>query len=281
MQPPDPFEVVAATCHPATRRVELDDRAVLRTPDRPGDPRGNAVHLTGPPPDAPTLAAAATDASTRFPGRAVELRLLARRTGPAGAVRDGRALDVLVLDDAARAAGAWPRRTDVTVAPPGDDRAWHGVVVLRRHAAADDEIEAAARARGGRDELLRWWVDGRRRLVSEGRARVLVATRFGTPVGAGVLAWAPGVDVGADAAGLAVVTDVVVHPAHRLLGIATTLVAELVARHVADFPRARVSTVAPAAVTGRLAAHGWRVHERLVELRVDDALPGGALPAQR
>ena len=110
---------------------------------------------------------------------------------------------------------------------------------------------------------------------------MLVASRFGTPVGAGTLVWAPAVDVGPDAAGLAVVTDVVVHPAHRRLGIATTLVAELVARHVADFPRARVAAIAPAVLTEPLVTRGWRVHERLVEVPVDAAGPGGAATAHR
>lgn len=273
---PDPLDVLATVRHPDTTRVELDDRVVLRTPQRPEDRIGNAVHLTGPPPDADRLGAGLADARRRLADPRVTPRVVARAEGavaaPDGA--DARQLVVLVLPDAAERADAEQRRGDVTVRVPTDDRAWHGVRVLRRHAAPVDlPGEAAARARGGRDGLLEWQVDGRRELVATGRARVAVGMRFGTPVTAGTLVWAPAVDVGADAAGLAVLTDLVVHPAHRGIGVAASVPAALVRAHLADFPRALVATVVPAALAPPLERRGWVVGGRLVEVA---AGPDGA-----
>ena len=164
-------------------------------------------------------------------------------------------------------------RDDLGIGPPADDRGWHGLTVLHRHAAAPGED----RTRGADDGRLRWWVDGLRTLVAQGRARVLRAERFGTPVAAGVLHWSPSTPVDGDHAGLAVLSDVVVHPAHRGIGIGRTLTDALVAQHLADFPRAAVWGVwehpGPTAPTD--APTGWRTTDELLVLTRDGDGPDG------
>lgn len=269
MREPDPFEVLRATAHPDTRVVRLDDRTVVRTSGQPASRVGNAVHHTGgPPTGADEVAAALADAHRRLADPAATPRVVLRRPADgaalASAVGSRTPLDVLVLRARAQVATT-ARRADVAVGPPRDERGWHAATVLRRHAAGGDG-DAAARGRGGRDELLRWWVEGRRRLVGTGRARVALAERFGTPVATATLVWDPAAAVGVDAAGLAVLTDLVVHPAHRGLGIATTTAAWLLDTHLAAFPRALVATVVPAPLTPTLEGHGWVVHGKLVEI---------------
>jgi GNAT superfamily N-acetyltransferase len=135
--------------------------------------------------------------------------------------------------------------------------------VLHRHAGAPDPD----RGRGADDDRLRWWVDGIRQQVGLGRARAVRAERCGTPVGAGVLVWEPRIEVDRGHLGLAVVTDLVVHPAHRGLGVARTVVAALVQKHLADFPAAHVAAIAERPHgAGRVPTigSGWRRHAGLL-----------------
>lgn len=264
---PHPFDVLEATLGPAAGVVALDGVHVVRTAGRSDHAPGNAVHhLTAVP--VRGLSAAVADLDRRFPtGRArlvvphdPELVAAAGATG----LRPST-LEVVVCD---AGAGAAAPRSDLRLSAPTDDRAWHGITVLHRHAAPPGED----RARGAEDDRLQWWVDGLRELVAHGRARVVRAERFGTPVGAGVLHWAPGVEVGPDRAGLAVVADVVVHPAHRGLGVARAVVDALVAQHRADFPRARVAGVGERPIDVDEAGDepspptGWHPHTRLLAL---------------
>ena len=271
---PDPFDVLEATLGPAAGVVRLgEERRVVRTTDRPDHPAGNAVHhRAAVTPDG--LAAVVADLDRRFPrGRA---RLVLPHD-PELVTADHAELLPTVIEVLRRDPGAAPpRRADLALAAPVGDRDWHGITVLHRHAAAPGED----RARGRQDERLRWWVAGLRELVETGRARVLRAVRFGTPVGVGVLHWVPGAVVGEDHAGLAVVADVVVHPAHRGIGVARSLTEALVEQHLADFPRARVTAVAehaPQPPRGRSAGDapdpdptavptGWQLHARLLAL---------------
>lgn len=273
---PDPFDVVEATLGPHARVVDLeggDARAavrVVRTASRVDHPPGNAVHHHLRPP--PSLAWAVDDLDERFPtGRARLLLPTALANGlevPEGLVRS----DLVVTRRAGPAATSTADGVDVRLLPPADDRDWHGITVLQRHAVAPGED----RSRGRHDGRVRWWVDGLRQLVGTGRARVLRAVRFGTPVGAGVLHWAPGTRVDDDHAGLAVVADVVVHPAHRGLGVAAALRDELVRRHLSDFPRACVATLVECEPGGGPAAPapGWTAHATLLAL-TRAAAPGG------
>ena len=267
---PAPLDVLEATLGPGARTVALDDVRVVRTTDRPDHAAGNAVHHTAPVPVA-GLPAAVADLDRRFPtGRA---RLVAPR-GPELQVPALPGLHPSVLRVLRRAGGAGPgERDDVILTPPTDDRAWHGITVLHRHAAAPRED----RARGAADERLRWWVEGLRRLVAQGRARVLRVERFGTPVAAGVLHWSPGTPVDDGHAGLAVLADVVVHPAHRGLGIGRVLAEGLMARHLADFPRAAVHGVweHPGPTAPPRTPTGWRTTAELLVLTREGDGPDG------
>lgn len=264
---PSVVDVVSATAHPDTRRIDLDDRTVLRTPDRPDLVDGNLVVLADTV-DVAALAGALADARRRLADPRTTPRLLAPVVDPPPT--DGRLLSVVTLPADADTS---PIRDDLQLVVPRDDRAWHGITVLQRHAVTDED-EAGARARGGRDDELRWWVAGRRRQRDQGRARVLVAMRFGVPVATGTLVWVPGAPVDAGHAGLAVVTDVVVHPAHRGLGIGTSVVTGLVATHRADFPRALVAAVVPGGGRAVLERAGWRARATVVDVREPDAAAG-------
>jgi GNAT superfamily N-acetyltransferase len=266
------LDVLEATLGPAARTVALDHGRVVRTSTRPDHAPGNALHLDDPVAPA-ALTAAVDELARRFPtGRA---RLVAPLPAglPLHQVRvPGFATSrMLVLE---RTAGAVVQvRRDLEIGPPTDDRAWHGLTVLQRHAAPPGEV----RDRGQHDDRLRWWVDGLRELVGQGRARVLRVARFGTPVAAGVLHWSPGTPVGDGRAGLAVVADVVVHPAHRRLGIGRALTERLVAVHRADFPRAAVAGVWELPVAGGPppAPDGWTARGTLAVLtRADDGTDG-------
>lgn len=267
---PDPFDVLEATLGPAARVARIDEALhVVRTADRPDHPAGNAVHHRAAV-TAEELPARVADLDQRFPhGRA---RLVLPHD-PALLTGDHAGLLPTVVEVLRRGAGAaTPGRRDTSLAAPVDDRDWHGIAVLHRHASLPGED----RARGRQDERLRWWVAGLRELVTTGRARVLRAVRFGTPVGVGVLHWVPGAVVGDDHAGLAVVADVVVHPAHRGIGVARTITEALVAQHLADFPRASVAAVAEHAPDpgAQTPPAGWQVHGRLLALTRGEAPTG-------
>lgn len=238
---PDPFDVLEVTLGPAARILPLhDDVRVVRTADRADHPAGNAVHhLT--PLGAGVLGAAVADLGRRFPkARARLVAPMAPELAAASMVEGGMVpsvIEVLRRDPRQQPPAS---RADLELLAARDDRDWHGITVLHRHAVAPGED----RSRGRHDDRLGWWVAGLRQLVGTGRARVLRAVRFGTPVGVGLLHWAPGVAVGDDHAGLAVVADVVVHPAHRGIGVGRAITEALVVAHLADFPRARVTAVA-------------------------------------
>lgn len=255
---PHPLDVLEATLGPEARVVPLDDVRVVRTTGRSDHAAGNAVHHLRPLDDG--WDAVLADLDQRFPtGRA---RVVAPTGGPLPTVPGMRTSVVQVLR---RADGPAPAgRSDLDLGPPTDDRAWHGLTVLHRHAAGPGED----RARGADDDRLRWWVDGLRTLVGQGRARVLRATRFGTPVAAGALHWSPGAPVGDDHAGLAVLADVVVHPAHRGLGIGRALTEALVTTHRNDFPRAAVLGVweRPGTAAVHRPPSGWTTHTELAVL---------------
>lgn len=261
---PDPFDVLEATLGADVRVVEVAGARVVRSSGRTEHAPANAVHHPAAP---ATLDDALHDLVTRFPTSRRRVVVpwhegLAREAAGRDGVAASR-LDLLLAD------GTPPTgtRTDLRIAPPADDRAWHGITVLLRHAAAPGED----RSRGAEDDRLRREVAGWRELVEHGRARVLRAERFGTPVAAGVLHWVPAAPVAEGHAGLAVVSDVVVHPAHRGLGVARSVVAALVERHLADFPRAQVAAVAgPSALTTGppVEPRGWHHHAALLACEV-------------
>lgn len=235
---PFPLRAVLPTLGPRVVTAELDGRTIVRSPTRPDHHDGHGLWLHEP------LTVAGLDRvlgewHDRFgaiPG--VEERQI---RWVEDTDRDRGTLEAALRDRST--ATTWSTHLelggDLVGAPsdvaglelrhPTDPRHWHGVAVQYRHAGWGDD-----------DGFWTWWVDGLRVLNEQGRALTLGAVRRGVPVGAATAHFDPEPDVGPGRAGLAVLDDVMVHPAHRGQGIASTLVHTLVARLLDDKPRARV-----------------------------------------
>jgi GNAT superfamily N-acetyltransferase len=143
------------------------------------------------------------------------------------------AVTVLLLDalsDGPRDSVAELRAVEAPSAVPGGpvDRSWHAATVLYRYLEGEDPEQW----RAWDPAFTAWSVDVQRELASAGRAQVWLAARHGAPVGRLTLLH--------DRQGLAVVEDVVVHPVHRRLGIASALIRRAVADHLAVQPGSRV-----------------------------------------
>lgn len=235
---PVPLRAIQLTLDPGATVAPLDGMIVVRTPTRPDHREGNALHLRTAPAaeDVDRLLAEWEQRFGSHPGiehvriRWVEpepgrdLAELCRAVEAVGFVVDltpHMELEELVEVPV-------PPRTEIVVA--ADPRQWHGATVLFRHTGWS-----------GDEAFWRETMAGRRQLAAEGRAVTYLAVRWGIPVGTASLCWDPLADVGPDHAGLAVVEDVVVHPAHRGIGVAAALVHTAVARHLAHHPRARVA----------------------------------------
>jgi GNAT superfamily N-acetyltransferase len=130
------------------------------------------------------------------------------------------------------------------------ERRWHGVHVLDRYASGDtpDDWRAADA------DFTAWAVDVQRELAAAGRATIWLALRHGGPVAKAVVLH--------DRQGLATVEDVVVHPVHRRLGIASALTHRAVAAHLATQPGSRIGLGAdPAGPADHLYRRlGFRPH---------------------
>jgi GNAT superfamily N-acetyltransferase len=268
----DPMDVLETIAGMDARPVRLPDATVLRTQGRPDAVAGNVL-LRRVPVTAATLDHTVADVRNRFGHPQTAARFITTCDSEllaAAADRDDlrcAARALVTLDEPVATTAGWIVRDDVAVGPPPDDRGWHAVAVLHRHAGRDAD-EAARRSRGDDDDRLRWWVDGQRQLVALGRARLVRAERFGTPVGCATLAWEPRIDVGPDHAGLAVLHDLIVHPAHRQIGVATTMLTQLVNLHLRDFPRARVAAVIDAELVAGAEALGMRAVAALLDVTV-------------
>ncbi|MEX2504238.1 MAG: GNAT family N-acetyltransferase [Egicoccus sp.] len=222
------------------------DHVTVRTPSRPDFRDGNTLDLLEPP--APgdldrwverfeeTIGVLGVDhVRVRWE---VPLAPDAPATPPVpghdlvGAATDaGLALEpitVLFLHDLVA-----PPAAPVTVAPvpppsvtdpQPTDRRWHAATVLYRYDGEDTGDPDAWRVWD--EEFAGWSVDVQRELATAERAQVWVAQRHGAPVGRATLVH--------DRQGLGAVEDVIVHPVHRGLGIAATLVHTAVAaqRHL-------------------------------------------------
>jgi GNAT superfamily N-acetyltransferase len=117
---------------------------------------------------------------------------------------------------------------DADATPVEVERRWHAVQVLDRYASGDtpDDWRAADA------DFTAWAIDVQRELAAAGRATSWLALRHGAPVAKAVVLH--------DRQGLATVEDVVVHPVHRRLGIASALTHRAVAAHLAVHPRSRI-----------------------------------------
>lgn len=216
--------------HPDALVQHVVTDVVVRTPERPHHHDGNVVDLLAPP--AADEVAARLEAVRRLMEPVGVAHLHLRYELPAGAMGDDP-----VREAAFRAAGCVPDDLRVLVvdagglptevaSPPGDvtierlegpdgdviaSRRWYAAAVLDRYAHGD-EVDAWRAWDAAWGEWDRARVTA---LARRGRAEVWLASRHGMPVATLTL-----VD---DADGLAVVEDVVTHPAHRRRGIARAL----------------------------------------------------------
>jgi GNAT superfamily N-acetyltransferase len=247
------------------------DHVAVRTPSRPQEPSGNSLDLLAPPAPAEVERWLQRFEETvgRLGATHPRLRWEVPVDAPAPAVADGLAdalashglrletSTVLLLKDLAEAPAA-PAEL-VPVDPPtsgqrATDRRWHAATVLYRYAHGSTPEEW----RTWDEERVAWKIDVQRELAVSGRARVWLALRHGAPVAR--------LTVHHDRQGLASVDDLVVHPAHRRLGIATALARTAIAGHLRAVPDGRVGVEVPpgGAAAGLAARLGLRPHATIV-----------------
>jgi GNAT superfamily N-acetyltransferase len=249
------------------------DHVAVRTPSRPQEPAGNSLDLLAPP--VPTEIGRWVQRFDETVGRlgAAHPRLRWEEP-PAPSAGGGVVTDELVDALAAHglrvetstvllleALGTTPAAPAelVPVDPPtpgqrATDRRWHAATVLYRYASGSTPEEW----RAWDEDRVAWKIDVQRELAVAGRARVWLALRHGAPVGR--------VTVHHDRQGLASADDLVVHPAHRRLGVGTALTWAAIAAHLRAVPTARVGVeVAPGGAAERLATRvGLRPHATIV-----------------
>ncbi len=249
------LSVLRAGLSPVTLVTYARDHVAVRTPSRPDFHFGNTLDLTGVP--TPDQLDGFLDRYEQTIGQLgaghVQLRWetpLDAGAPPAAPTPDtevvGRArglglevapLTVLLLDRLVAPQGGAAVELAPVPAPDGTaggavDRRWHATTVLYRYLAGDTPDDW----RGDDDGFVAWSVEQQRTLASSGRCQVWVALRHGMPVARlGLLH---------DRQGLAVVEDVVVHPAHRRRGIASALTHRAVVHHLEVDPSARVGLAA-------------------------------------
>jgi GNAT superfamily N-acetyltransferase len=241
------------------------DHVTVRTPSRPDFRAGNTLDLLAPPhPDElPRWVERFADTTGRLGVEHVQLRWetpLAPDAPPAAPAPDPAlaaavaalgfalsAVTVLTLDQLVAPARApaelLPVEAPSAVAGGPADRRWHAATVLYRYETG----EGPEQWRDVDDPFVGWSVDVQRELVADGRARVWLAMRHGGPAGRLTIAH--------DRQGLAVVEDVIVHPVHRRLGIASALTHAAVADHLEAQPASRVGI---GAEPGGAADHLYR-----------------------
>lgn len=267
----------------AIDRASLSDRTLVtyardhvsvRTPSRPDFRDGNTLDLVAPPaPDdlarwsarfAETIGILGVrhlqlrwetplpaDAPSRAPTPDPALQAAVRQLGG-----ELDAYTVLLLDQLAD-----PSAIDaelIRLAAPRHDeepasaveRRWHATEVLSRYEHGDTP-DAWREVDHG---FVAWAAEIRRELARSGRAEVWLARRQATPAARLALVH--------DRQGLAVVQDVVTHPAHRRRGLASALTHAAVTSHLAADPDARIGIGAePGSSADRLYRRlGFRPH---------------------
>jgi GNAT superfamily N-acetyltransferase len=248
------------------------DHVTVRTPSRPDFRAGNSLDLLAPPsPDALAGWIERFDATIGMLGvRHVQLRWEEALAVDAPAEQprldptlhdalravgfDVSAVTMLLLDELRAAPAA---HVDLEpVAPPSAvaggavDRRWHAATVLYRYETGTTPDEW----RAWDEDFVSWSVEVQRELALDERAQVWLAVRHGGPVGR--------LTVLHDRQRLAVVEDVIVHPAHRRRGIASALTHRAVSTHLAVLPGSRVGVGAePGSSAERLYRRlGFRPH---------------------
>jgi GNAT superfamily N-acetyltransferase len=241
------------------------DHVTVRTPSRPDFRAGNTLDLLEPPgpDDLPRWVERFAETTGRLGVGHVQLRwetplppdappaaplpdpVLAARAAGFGLALS--AVTVLTLDRLVAPAPAPAELLPIEApsAVPGGpaDRRWHAATVLYRYETG----EGPAQWSDVDDTFVAWSVEVQRELAADGRARVWLAMRHGGPAGRLTIAH--------DRQGLAAVEDVVVHPVHRRLGIASALTHAAVADHLEAHPGSRVGI---GAEPGGAADHLYR-----------------------
>ena len=274
---------------PVTLVTYARDHVAVRTPSRPDFRDGNTLDLTAPP--APEQLGHYVD---RFFGsvgnlgaRHVQLRwetplpVDAPMTVPTPDAAVARAAETLglalhpvtvLLLDQLRPVSE-PDAQLAPISPPGGtpggavDRRWYAATVLYRYEAGDTPNDW----RGIDLGFVDWSVEQQRALALADRCQVWIALRHGTPVARLTLTH--------DRQGLAAVEDVVTHPVHRRIGIASALTHRAVAAHLEVYPGSRVGLGAyPASEAERLYRRlGFVPHATVWTAFAADAasVPGG------
>jgi GNAT superfamily N-acetyltransferase len=249
------LSVLRAGLSPVTLVTYARDHVAVRTPSRPDFHFGNTLDLTGvPEPDELPGFLDRYEQTIGILGAGhVQLRWetpLDPGTPPAAATPDSELADrahelgltvspvtVLLLDRLAPP--AWGAAVELAPVPAPDgrtggpvDRRWHATTVLYRYFTGDTPDDW----RGNDDGFVAWSVEQQRELARIGRCQVWVALRHGMPVARLSLLH--------DRQGLAVIEDVVVHPAHRRRGIASALTHRAIAHHLEVDPSARIGLAA-------------------------------------
>ena len=265
-----------ATLGPVTLVTYARDHVTVRTPSRPDFRDGNTIDLVEPP--APeelegwvrrfrdTVGVLGTphtqlrwetpltrDAAAQPPVPDPDLAAAAATLG-----LELSAVTVLLLDELVPPDRSPPAQL-LPVEPPGAeaggpvDRRWHAATVLYRYAAGDGPDDWREQP-DWRVAFVEWSVEQQRQLAAAGRCQVWIAMRHGAPVAR--------LTVMHDRQGLAVVEDVVTHPVHRGVGIASGLTSAAVAAHLEAFPDSRVGLAAePGEQADRLYRRiGFRPH---------------------
>jgi len=248
------------------------DHVSVRTPSRSDFLDGNTIDLLGPPDpsDLPRWVDRFHDTIGIMGATHVQVRWEEPLEGDAPATLpttdpaladacralgfDLTATTILLLDELNQ-----PAPTSAELAPveapsavPGGavDRRWHAATVLYRYARGDTPDDW----RDVDERFTAWAVDVQRELATAGRCQVWVAMRHGGPVGRLTLLH--------DRQGLAVVEDVIVHPVHRRIGIASALTHRAVSSYLDVVPGARVGIgAAPGSGADQLYRRlGFRPH---------------------
>jgi GNAT superfamily N-acetyltransferase len=259
------LSILRASLSPRTLVTYARDHVTVRTPSRPDYHDGNTLDLEHVPTPASidawldrfrstiaNLGVAHVQLRWETPGASPVDPALEEALGERGlALHPTR---VLLLDRLQPAPEA-PAEIQALAPPTGAggavDRRWHGATVLYRYEAEEPDESGW---RFWNEDFIAFSVEVQRELALAGRTRVWLATRHGAPVGR--------LTCTHDRQGLAVIEDVVVHPVHRRLGVATAMTHAAVTEQLAHEPDTRIGLgVDPGSVAERVYARlGFGLH---------------------